>query len=422
MRLSASLLSLVVLLSPALSRAQPAPPPAQPAPPPAQPAPPPAQQPAPTGQPATPPTLPRLEPQVWQEQYSQARQLVVEGRFAEAVPTLERLVMQTEDPRQRAMAAELAWLTRVWSQQRLVLRPGGAPEAARGEEGGKKFRTLDELSVLYTSAVLYGLGTGGWFAVQTEPRSPSGFIMPALLLAGGSAGAVALLDRGEGMRYGVPQSIVSGLYLGLQEGIVLATWNQARVVRAEEWSEKTVASVIWGFSTVGAVAGGVLGAVGGATPGRASFVGSAGLWGGLLSGLVTAAVVTDDSKADDKALLAGALGLNVGAGLGAYFAKEVSPSIARVRFLDLGGISGGLLFGGLYLSASGRDSTPQAALGVTTLGIATGLGVSWYATRNMSPDRPQAEASHRPRLVEGVRVGLQPTPGGLSISVGGALL
>jgi hypothetical protein len=61
-----------------------------------------------------------------------------------------------------------------------------------------------------------------------------------LLATGVSAGTVALLDIGHPLRYGVPQSAVSGLYFGLEEGLLLALWNQA-ANSASPWSGTTVA-------------------------------------------------------------------------------------------------------------------------------------------------------------------------------------
>ncbi|MCU0654893.1 MAG: hypothetical protein MUF64_06270 [Polyangiaceae bacterium] len=365
--------------------------------------------------------LPKLDRSLWLERYSQARQQMLQGKFPEVAPTLESLARQTDDPSQGAVATELGWLARSWTQQGLKLQPPGHAATAP-RVGDRKYRTIDELSVLYTSSVFYGLGTGVWLATVTEPESIAGIVLPSLALAGASAGAVALLDRGEGLRYGVPQSIVTGMTLGLQEGLVWSLWNQARVRSDEEWEPSTVATVIWGFSTAGAVAGGLLGTYGGTTPGRASYVGSTGLWGGLLAGLVTRALTEDDTSRDDKSLLAGAIGLNAGAVLGALTATRVSPSIARVRFLDLGGLSGGLLFGGVYFSVRGADSTREGALGATALGIASGLGVAWFATGGMAPDRPEESASKGPASwVSNIHFGVQPSAQGATLALSGAL-
>lgn len=121
---------------------------------------------------------------------------------------------------------------------------------------------------------------------------------------------MAFADSHQPLPYGVPQSIVSGMYIGLEQGLVWSLWNQASVDRADEWEDTTVATVVWGSASAGALAGGIVGATAGTTPGRASFVGSASLWGAGLAGLTVAALSPDDDQVDDRALLGAALGLN----------------------------------------------------------------------------------------------------------------
>jgi hypothetical protein len=49
-------------------------------------------------------------------------------------------------------------------------------------------RTTDEIAILYSNAVLYGLYTGIMVDTWTKPASASGAILPPLVLAGASAG------------------------------------------------------------------------------------------------------------------------------------------------------------------------------------------------------------------------------------------
>jgi hypothetical protein len=275
---------------------------------------------------------------------------------------------------------------------------------------------------LYLNSVLYGLGTGAWLATQTQAETAAGVILPALGIAGGAVAGVAVADSSRRFRYGVPQSIVSGMYIGLEEGIVWAFWNQARVDRAAEWEPETIASVIWVSASAGAAAGGIVGTVAGTTPGRASYVGSAALWTGVVTGLTVFAASPDDRQRDDRALLGGALGLNAGALAGVFTAGPVSPTIARVRFLDLGALGGALVFGGLFVSASSEVDTvnndeERGLAAVTALGIASGLTVAWFLTDGMQPDRgarPHAGSGPAP-----LRLALAPAARGLGLSLAG---
>jgi hypothetical protein len=352
--------------------------------------------------------------EAWERGYQEARHELVMGRFATCARLFANLMDSSPDDIRRARAAEAASLCRTWADGGfdLVLRsqlPGG---------GGEDRRTLDELAVLYTTSVLYGIGSGVALATWTEPSSPAGAILPALGFAGAAAGAVALLDHFGRFRYGVPQSAASGLLIGLEEGMAWTMWNQGRVTFAEEWETSTIAGLWWAGATAGALAGGVLGSVYGTTPGRASLMGSGALWGGLIAGLSSAALTSRDGTQDDNGWLAAALALNVGALGGAYLGAEVSPSIARVRFIDLGGLAGALTLGGLYWALGGRDTEERAVMTAVATGSAAGLATAWYFTRNMAPDHPRN--GPRDAALRSMVPMVAPAPGGALGGVAGA--
>jgi hypothetical protein len=347
----------------------------------------------------------------------------VAGDFATAEELFAALASTATNGVDQAVARELEVIAKNWKARNLVfVRRSDLGETTISAKAAGE-RTTDEISVLYGNAVLYGLGTGLWVAALTQPDTAAGGILPALGLAGAFAGGVAAVDTNQRFRYGVPQSIVSGGYIGLEEGLVLTFWKQSIVARRDEWSSQTVATVIWGFTTAGVVAGAVVGNLAGTTPGRASFVGSAASWTGALAGFTAGALTSSASDSqDDNAWLAAAIGLNAGAVAGILAAGPISPSIARVRFLDLGGIAGGITFGGLYLSAAGNNSSAQGLLGLSALGIASGLTTAWFATANMVPDRlteatPQTSARS---VLATATVSVVPTTGGASVALRGA--
>lgn len=114
-------------------------------------------------------------------------------------------------------------------------------------------------------------------------------------------------------------------------------------------------------------------------------MGSAALWSGAVVGTLVGAM---DKKAD-TGLLAAGIALNLGAIGGALLGAQVSPSIARVRFIDLGGLCGGLLVGGLYFAAADRNPRPSGAAVSLGLGVAAGVATGWFFTRNMEEDFPR---------------------------------
>jgi hypothetical protein len=332
----------------------------------------------------------------WFAAYEQARAAMLAGSFAVAAARFATLVGSAPDPGSRFLAAEMMSACRTWAAGGLVLT---TPHAAALVPPAllEDHRTTDEIAILYTNAVLYGLYAGVVVDVWSEPKSAGSAIMPPLIFAGVSAGAVALLDKAVNLRYGVAQSIVSGLYVGLEEGIAWCLWHEASAVRSSEWGAKAVTTLILGMGTAGAIAGGVVGSYLGTTPGRAALMGSAAMWSGLVAGTLVGGL----TKNDDPAMLSAAIMLNVGAVAGVLAGAQVSPSIARVRFIDLGGISGGLLVGGLYWAMRDRDAGPGGVLTATSLGMAAGLATSWLLTGDMEQDHPrkQRELSFVERLM-----------------------
>lgn len=355
----------------------------------------------------------------WQRGYTAARAELLAGHFATAARLFDELAASAVDPFDRRLAVEQAALASDWSTRRLVLRT--APDGVDGS-GDPRLRTTDEISILYTNAAVYGIGSGIALAAITEPSSAAGVIFPSLAIAGSALGAVALVDaHTSAFQYGVPQSIVSGMYIGLQEGVSWVVWNQARVRYDEEWKGSTVAALIWGSATVGAGVGAVVGSVRGTTPGRASFVGSSALWTGTIAGLVAGAFGKEgDDTRDDHAMLGAAIGVNAGAVAGMLAAGTVSPSIARVRYLDLGAVGGGLVFGGIYVAVGDKGIDSRALMATTAAGAGVGLAMSWFLTRSMPKDLGPDE--HPPAsFAQSLRPTFVPAAGGGSLYLSGNL-
>ena len=328
----------------------------------------------------------------WMRCYEAARAAMLAGRFAEAAAQFGALSAGAPGPARADLAREQHDICERWARGGFVLVRAADLAGARDNPRPELIdrRSADELGILYTGAVLYGLGSGVALDAWTEPSSAAGAILPALALGGAAAGVVYFLDHPRPLRYGVAQSIISGMWVGFEEGLAWTLWNQARSAASDEWSSRAVATALWGTATAGAVLGGTLGTAYGTTPGRASFMGSAALWTGLVSGLVAASAVKESPTSDDDFMLASAIGLNVGAVAGVLVGKTVSPSIARVRFLDLGGLAGGILAGGLYIAVAGEHPDQRATTAVLAAGVTGGLILAWNLTSGMEPDHPRA--------------------------------
>ena len=322
----------------------------------------------------------------WDAGYAHARALFERGEFADASTEFWMLARRAPTQFDSARAMELGQLAFNWHQRGLALVDRKSLVGSDLEARSSDHRTADEIGVLYMTSVLYGISTGLWLDVQTEPSGVSTGVLPPLLLAGAAVGGVALLDSGRGLRYGVAQSIASGLYIGLWQGIAWTTYLQASTSHQNQLSTKQYATALWSSATLGAVVGGVVGTASSTTPGRASFVSSASLWPAFVLGMGVAGMSADNQYRDDHAFLAASLGATGGVVAGILAAGTVSPTTARVRFLDLGGLGGTLVGGGLYLAAAGNHSNFEPAAIMTAVGASAGLAVAWVATSNMPRD------------------------------------
>jgi hypothetical protein len=310
----------------------------------------------------------------WDTRYAEARTDFLAGREALADAKFDRLAAQAPTPEDARRAQEMAELSRA--------------KLARLEDASV-IRTPQELTLLYSTAFVYGLGTSAWVALMTEPKNLGAAVLPFAVLTTASVGSVALFDGYRPFRLGVPQSIASGVYLGFGEGIWAVGLQHAVATRRTDlsvWGDKEVASVLWGGATLGAIGGGLVGSVRHPTPGRVSFTLSTSLWGGFVSSFAATALSPNGDLRTEHAFTSGIIGYNAGLVAGLIFAPRVQPSVARVRFVDLGGIGGGLIGAGTYTLVAGDPGRTRATFGASALGAALGLGLTWWATNGMQTD------------------------------------
>jgi len=353
----------------------------------------------------------------WTTRYDQARTDMIEGRVREAEKEFQALAVDARTDGDRALALELARLSAAYA-----VRAEAAQTQARPAQGKESIRSTDELTLLYTSAFLYGVGTGSWFLLQTKPDSALTATLPFAALTAAPVIAIATIDGYKKLPRGVPHAVSAGLYLGLGEGIWLVGFQHGRSSRIEEqysntqvrWEPEVTASVLWTSATLGAVVGGVAGGYLPTTPGRVSFAASTTMWAGALTGLGAGALLPDNEYRREHAFLAGGIGYNAGLVGGLLSASAISPSVARVRLVDLLGIAGGLATAGFYLSVSGGPDT-RVTEGLAVIGAGGGLALGWILTSGMPRDLPKSASALD------VRPSLSPVAGGATIGLGGTL-
>ena len=137
------------------------------------------------------------------------------------------------------------------------------------------------------------------------------------------------------------------------------------------------------------------------------------MWASALTGLGVAALHPDDEHRRERAFLAAGVGYNAGLA-GGLLARGFSPSVARVRLVDLLGLAGGLATSGSYLAVA-DDADTRLTEGIAVLGAGAGLAIGWLVTSGM-PDEVK-----RPTSSAAVTPAIAPVPGGATLGLGGLL-
>ena len=311
----------------------------------------------------------------WAERYAKARETLLAERCELAAEELAALAQTSESERDRVRAEELASLARTQC-------------ARRGISHQPALRTPDELTLLYTVSVMYGLGTSAWLALQLRPENFGTALLPFAIITPAAVAAVPLADDYRPLRHGIPQAIAAGLYLGLGEAVWVTGYQHAYAARhgTKAWSAERVSTALWLASSAGAVVSGFVGAWRRPTPGRVSFTASTAIWGGLISALAANALAPDPAERRQAAFLVGSMGYNAGLAAGLLFGPSIAPSVARVRIVDLSGLFGGLAAAGGYALLA-RERKLHVAFGAGAIGSVIALGTAWWATSDMPADR-----------------------------------
>jgi hypothetical protein len=375
--------------------------------------------------PAIPPPTSAAPQPSWDERYDLAYAALATGKLREAAARFHDLARTARSERERVLAHELARLATEYAEREVPWPSGIAPvrPPAKPPAPSLQLRSPDEMTLLYATSFLYGVGSGVWFLLETQPDSAITATLPFAALTAAPVIAVATIDGIKPLPRGVPHAISAGVYLGLGESIFAVGRQQARAARLQDtypnsdarFSPETVAAVLWTGATLGGVLGGALGAGLETTPGRVSFTASMTIWSGVLTGLTAGALLPDDDRRRERAFTVGEVGYNAGLAGGLHFAGRVSPSVARVRIGDLAAMAGGLVTTGTYLGFA-KNVDLRLAEGLAAGGLATGLAAGWLLTTGMdgesaAPKATLSHASFEPRIV--------PVPAGAGLGVGG---
>lgn len=369
--------------------------------------------PAAAAEPADAVDAPRAGAAPWRARFAEARAALLDRRYRAAQGAFFALVIDAPDEGSRALALEMMQVAAEYADRDERIpstQVVGQPLRTRGN---------DEMTLLYMSSLLYGIGSGVWLLLETQPDTAVTATLPFAAATAAPVIAVATLDGYRKLARGVPHSISAGLYLGLGEGVLLASMQNARASRSSSdaaWKPETVAGVLWGGATLGGIIGGALGSSLVTTPGRVSFTASTTLWSGVVTGLATGALLPEDDKRRERAFGVATIGYELGLVSGLVLAGPVSPSVTRVRLVDLMGAASTLAGTGLYLSFV-SDPDRRTAEGIAATAAVLGLTAGWFLTRNMKADLPDRPAT----AFFAVQPSIEPVAGGALLGMRGAL-
>jgi hypothetical protein len=378
--------------------------------------PPPAPEQAPVQPPAQQPGPTAADIAQWQAVYERGKAALSSGAFQPAAAMLNDVARRAPDPTLRAQARELGQVASYWAYNRMTLMPPRNTLPPNDKAAGPKpdQRSIDELAILYGNSLIWGTGFGIVVGFAVDNPDASSFFLPAIGMSALGAGTLALMDVKFGpLPYGVPQSITSGMYMGLEAGIYLTGILIGENV-IERNEERVFPGLIWGSATAGGLLGGLLGVTIPVTPGRASFTSSGALWGGLVTSLVTVGFTGDDFES--APFVSGLIGATAGGVTAGLLANNISPSIARVRLIDVGGVAGGLVVGGAYASLADRLDEQAFSL-LTSAGVIAGLATAAWLTKDMDRDEPRRGNLQKSALR--MTPFMTPHPGGGTLGLAG---
>lgn len=278
-------------------------------------------------------------------------------------------------------------------------------------------RDAGETTLLYLTSIGWGGSMGLFFdglAQSDNVYARASLLSLGLVPLGAGLGAVlpTIVDLAYHRRRGVPQTLVTGMLLGLGEGIA---WNEFFSNRADTSFHTYTKDTAWvfGATSAGLAVGIVTAAFVKTTPGRAAWVATTGLVGGIFAGGLAGATSRPFGRDGNRDVgITAAIGGLAGMAGGIATATWLSPSELRVHLIDLGWIFGAAIPGLACIDHCDAPST----FALTALGAGVGFGTMFAITSGMPKDTGKSGAP--PTIVPYAT----PLPGGgLQLGFGGVL-
>ena len=282
-------------------------------------------------------------------------------------------------------------------------------------------RSGSEITVLYSTAAVYGVGMGIWFGAEAKIKDPGLFLIAPAILGVAAPVGVYFLDS-PSLPRGMPAAIASGMVIGAGEGIGLASYQFVSTNKEDAWGFRGLSRATAIGATLGGVGGFALGYLQQPSPKSSLLTTSGVLWGaavGSMYGYGASGKGLGYSRANDSASLGGLIGFNVGLAAAAGLSTVYIPSYRALEYMWAGAGIGAAVSLPVYLAYAGKDS-PPAKRGLVFSGTATLLGiVAGALLAGTSSDSADSEStSHFAHLDYFMPM---PTANGAMLSLGGRL-
>jgi hypothetical protein len=239
-----------------------------------------------------------------------------------------------------------------------------------------KTRSMNEMSFLYATSVVYGVGLGVEVSSELGIKDPGLFLIaPVLLGVAAPAGAYAL-DTPK-MHRGLPTTIAAGLLLGAGEGLGIAGTQRVSADKNDEWKFRGFSRAMALGATLGGVGGWLAGTWLEPPPNTTIFTMSGALWGtaiGSMFGYGTTPGYYQWGRANDQTSLAGLIGYNIGALGAAATGFLTTLSDRQLLWTWAGAGIGAAASTPIFLLYAGNADHP-ARRGFVFMGTATTLGL-----------------------------------------------
>jgi hypothetical protein len=236
---------------------------------------------------------------------------------------------------------------------------------------------------VYVFSGFYGLWLSIAIPAALEANSSEAYALSLLTIPAASILVASAVMSGRNVTRADASMISAGGWLGTWQGLGWASLGESD------------GNAVVGFGVAGGLAGiataGIINRSTTLTTGHADLIGSGMWWGAWFGALV--AMFADMEDGDDalRSMLIGSDVAVLAAGLGA---KNTTLSRRRVRFMNLGGILGGVAGGGVLLLLQPDDiQTVAGVFGVTTI---AGAWIALHSSREPASIDTSRQASSRP--------------------------